>query len=142
MKSKPTYTAPWFRKPGYLYFIGAGDPLKGIKIGVTIATGFKARLRSHQSSNHEPLRVLGIIDFASPGKGMREAELLERSLHERFAQHQRFQNHWVGYEWFNAHPSILEFIKQNCVSCSTLGLPESVAKLGPGLNGTYLTFFG
>lgn len=112
-RSEPTFMDTWFSKPGYLYFIGAGEPLKAIKIGVTVATGFKARLRSHQSSNHEPLRVLGIIDFTSPEKGMREAEKPERSLHQKFAEHQRFQNHWVGYEWFNPHPEILEFIQKN-----------------------------
>jgi hypothetical protein len=53
--NKPTFTDPWYDKPGFVYFIGAGDPLKAIKIGVSIKTGFAQRLRHLQSSNHEPL---------------------------------------------------------------------------------------
>ena len=131
---QPTFTDPWYSKPGFVYFIGAGDPLKAIKIGVTLASGFKSRLRSHQSSNHEPLRVLGIIDFTASDKNMRLAEELERTLHNQFAAHQRFQPSWVGSEWFNPHSDILEYIAANCTSCAVLGLPESVAKHGPGLS--------
>jgi hypothetical protein len=94
----PTYTDPWYDKPGYVYFIGAGQPLKAIKIGVTIATGFAQRLRNHQSSNHEPLRVLGVIDFTKPDLRMRMADKMERKLHKMFSAHQRFQDSWVGYE--------------------------------------------
>jgi len=130
---KPTFTDPWYGKPGLVYFIGAGDPLKAIKIGVTLATGFKSRLRGHQSSNHEPLRVLGVIDFTKPELSMLLAEKLERSLHQQFAPHQRFQASWVGSEWFNPHTEILAYIQANCVPCFDLGLPDSVAKLGPGL---------
>lgn len=129
----PTFTDPWYSKPGFVYFIGAGDPLKAIKIGVTIATGFKSRLRGHQSSNHEPLRVLGVIDFTMPGQNMLLAEKLEQLLHKQFAAHQRFQASWVGCEWFNPHPDILAYIQASCVNCSDLGLPDSVAKHGPGL---------
>lgn len=133
MSPKPTFTDPWYSKPGFVYFIGAGEPLKAIKIGVTIATGFTNRLRHHQSSNHEPLKVLGIIDFTRPGSGMREAEQLEQKLHKQFSAHQRFQTSWVGSEWFNPHKDILEYIKTNCAPCSSLGLIECVAKHGPGL---------
>lgn len=131
---QPTFADPWYGKPGFVYFIGAGNPLKAIKIGVTLASGFKSRLRGHQSSNHEPLRVLGIIDFTTPGKNMRLAEELERTLHKQFAAHQRFQAFWVGSEWFNPHPDILDYIADKCTSCAELGLPESVAKHGPGLS--------
>jgi hypothetical protein len=129
----PTFRDPWYFKPGYVYFLGAGDPLKAIKIGVTVASGFRARLRGHQSSNHEPLRVLGIVEFTSNGKNMRLAEALERELHVRFARHQRFQASWVGSEWFNPHQEILDYIAEHCVACSKHGLIESVAKMGPGL---------
>ena len=131
--AKPTYTDPWYAKPGFVYFVGAGEPLKAIKIGVTLATGFTSRLRHHQSSNHEPLRVLGVIAFTGPGKSMRAAEELERSLHKQFAAHQRFQASWVGSEWFNPHPEIVAYIAKHTVPCSTLNLVESVAKPGPGL---------
>jgi len=133
--AKPTFTDPWYSKPGFVYFIGAGDPLKAIKIGVTLATGFANRLRHHQSSNHEPLRVLGIIDFTKPGMSMRAAEELERSLHKRFAAHQRFQASWVGSEWFNPHEEIVAYIQEHCIPCGSLKLVESVAKFGPGLAG-------
>jgi len=133
LMAKPTYSDPWYSKPGYVYFIGAGNPLVAIKIGVTIATGFTSRLRNHQSSNHEPLRVLGVIDFTKPGLNMREADKLEQSLHKRFAVHQRFQAFWVGCEWFNPHEEILAYINEHCVPCSSLSLVESVARLGPAL---------
>ena len=133
LSPKPTFTDPWYSKPGFVYFIGAGSPPKAIKIGVTIATGFTNRLRHHQSSNHEPLRVLGIIAFTKEGQSMRAAEQLERQLHKQFAAHQRFQDTWVGSEWFNAHEEILSYIKAHAVPCSTLGLIECVAKHGPGL---------
>jgi T5orf172 domain len=133
-RGKPTYTDPWYAKPGFVYFIGAGDPLKAIKIGVTLTTSFKSRLRGHQSSNHEPLRVLGIIEFSGPDRNMRTAEQLERSLHKQFAAHQRFQAAWVGSEWFNPHQDLLDYIHSNCTSCLDFGLPESVAKHGPGLS--------
>lgn len=112
-----------------LHFIGAGDPLQAIKIAVTLTAGFTRRLRQHQSSNHEALRVLGIIDFGISGRNLRQAEEHERALHTRFTSHQRFQAWQVGYEWFNPHQEILDYIKANCRSCADLGLPDSVAKL-------------
>src|SRR5215203_1752717 len=114
----PTFTDPWYFKPGYVYFLGAGNPLKAIKIGVTLASGFGSRLRSHQSSSHEPLRVLGIVEFISDGKNMRLAQALERGLHLRFARHQRFQASWVGSEWFNPHQEILDDIAEQYVAFS------------------------
>ncbi len=131
-KKTPTYTDPWYSKPGFVYFIGAGDPIKAIKIGVAIATGFTQRLRSHQSSNHEPLTVLGIIDYRSPDLCMRRADKRERELHILFSAHQRFQHTWAGHEWFNPHQEILDYIKLHTVPCSTFDLVDSVAKLGPG----------
>ena len=133
-RGKPTFSDPWYAKSGFVYFIGAGDPLKAVKVGVTITTGFISRLRGHQSSNHEPLRVLGIIEFNGPDRSMRAAEQLEQSLHKQFAAHQRFQAFGVGSEWFNPHQDILEYIQANCTSCLDLGLPDSVAKHGPGLS--------
>ena len=125
---KPTFTDPWYAKPGFVYFIGAGEPLVAIKIGVTVATGFRSRLRGHQSSNHEPLRVLGIIDFSGPDKNMRAAEQLEQALHKQFSDHQRFQAFGVGCEWFNPHQIILDYIQENCISCADVGLPDIVVK--------------
>lgn len=133
MSAKPKFTDPWYRKPGYLYFVGAGEPLKAIKIGVTLKTGFKSRLRHLQSSNHEPLRVLGVKDFTKPGTGMRQAELLEQKLHRQFSEHQRFQSLRVGCEWFNPHQEILDYIKEHSVPC-TPDLTESVAIHGSGLS--------
>lgn len=133
MSRQQPFSDPWYFKPGFLYFIGAGSPVRAIKIGVTVATGFRSRLRSHQSSNHEPLRVLGVIEFNGPDRSMRAAELLEQSLHKRFAAHQRFQAFWVGSEWFNPAPEILDYINEHCQPCEVFGLEPSIAKHGPGL---------
>ena len=131
--AKPTYTDPWYSKPGFLYFIGAGNPLKAIKIGVAIKSGFTQRLRHPQSANHEPLQVLGVIEFSGQDIGMRQAEILERELHKKFHNHQRFLNGWVGSEWFNPAEEILIFMQENASPCEAHNLSATVAKLGPGL---------
>jgi hypothetical protein len=78
---------------------------------------------------------LGVIEFNGPEQNMRQAELLEQSLHKQFVAHQRFLASWVGSEWFNPAPEILEYIAQHCCDCEQFGLVSSVAKHGPGLLG-------
>ena len=40
---------------------------------------------------------------------------------------------WVGSEWFNAAPVLLAFIEEHTMPPGELGLPESIARPGPGL---------
>ena len=121
---------------GYVYFIAAGEPPAAIKIGVTKADSFAKRLSTHQGSNHEPLRVLGVIESTSGERPMAEAMRLEGELHSRFAHLQRFEKGWVGSEWFSAAPVLMTYIDENTTPPGELGLPESVARPGPGLNDT------
>ncbi len=133
MATKSAEQDAWERSQGYVYFIGAGNPPAAIKIGVTKAGAFPGRLRSHQSSNHEPLRVLGVIRSPDGERPMAEAMRLEGELHSRFAHIQRFEKGWVGSEWFNAAPELLAFIEKHTRPPGELGLPESIARPGPGL---------
>jgi len=63
MEEKISEQEKWEQSPGYVYFIAAGNPIAAIKIGVTIQLGMKNRLRSHQSPNHEPLKIPAVISF-------------------------------------------------------------------------------
>ncbi len=71
-----------------VYFIQAGSG--AIKIG--IAANVSRRLVELQVGNHDPLRVLTVLDG---GRGA------EREYHARFAQHR------LRGEWFAPHPDIL-----------------------------------
>jgi hypothetical protein len=83
--AKSTDQDKWERSPGYVYFIAAGDPPLAIKIGITIQSGLKQRLRAHQSSNHEPLRILKLIPFDSQNRPMVAAQELESELHTKYS---------------------------------------------------------
>jgi hypothetical protein len=85
----------WYTRAGAVYFFGAGDPLVAIKIGVTTIRKDKEKVQEAdwhacirhrhkqiQSSNHEPIKLLGIIRFADGEKPTRDADLRERALHE------------------------------------------------------------
>jgi T5orf172 domain len=104
------YGHPWYRKTGLVYFIAAGDPPCAIKIGVSTHDAFGERLRSIQSANHERIKVLGVIHFDEGDLPMRDAELLERKLHQQFRGFCRAPLGLVGAEWFTAVPELLSFI--------------------------------
>jgi len=132
MPKKTEYQDKWERSPGYVYFIAAGEPVKAVKIGVTVQRGIKRRLRGLQSANHEPLKILGVIPFEGVKRPMLAAEKKERELHQKFAHLQRFEKGWVGSEWFSVTPKLLEEIKRISVRPMSLGIVASLAKPGPG----------
>jgi hypothetical protein len=93
------FVAFWERQPGFVYFIAAGDPPAAIKIGISTAATMKKRIRAHQSSNHEPLKVLGVIGFFEGERPMADANRLELELHAQFSRARRFTS-GPGNEWF------------------------------------------
>ena len=126
------HVAYWELQPGFVYFIAAGDPPSAIKIGVSTATTMKGRLKAHQSSNHEPLYVLGLIEFLQEDKPMAEANRLELELHGRFSAARRFLS-GPGNEWFTPNQDLYEYIQQYSTPPEEFGLSRCIAKLGPGL---------
>ena len=121
-------TKKWYNSEGFVYFIGAGEPVTAIKIGVTVQDKIKQRLKSHQTSNHMALKILGVI----PTKSMVEAEKLENLLHIKFSQQQRFKHRTSGYEWFTASKELLNEIKNNAKNPSDFKVQDSIAKIEVG----------
>ena len=118
----------WERTPGYVYFILAGEPPVAVKIGVTVKHGLKNRLRSHQSSNHEPLRIFRLVEFEGMERPMLEAEELEKKLHMEHSDLQRFEPGWAGHEWFTVNPALLKDLSNYGVEPEQLGEPKSIAR--------------
>jgi hypothetical protein len=115
----------WYTRAGVVYFFAAGDPLVAIKIGVTTIRKDKDKVQEEdwhacirhrhkqiQSSNHEPIKLLGIIRFAEGEKPARDAELRERALHEHFKGLQLFKPHTMGAEWFRPGATLLDYIEK------------------------------
>jgi hypothetical protein len=115
----------WYTRAGAVYFFGAGNPLVAIKIGVTTIRNDKNKIREEdwhacirhrhkqiQSSNHEPIKLLGVIRFADGEKPARDAELRERSLHKQFGELQLFKPHTMGAEWFKPGTLLLDCIEK------------------------------
>lgn len=113
----------WWRSPGYVYFIAAGDPPAAIKIGVTKMDKLKDRIREHQSSNHETLSFLGVVPFLDSECPMKDAEAHEQELHNKFVKFQRRQG--AGHEWFTADPELMEYIEKNATPVFKPDVPES-----------------
>jgi hypothetical protein len=124
----------WERSPGYVYFIGASNPVVAVKIGISTQKDIGRRLSTHQGSNHEPLSILGILPIEIGERPMLSAEKLERQLHKKFAHLQRFKNGWAGSEWFTAAPELMDFIEKECLTPEKRLLKRSIAKPGPGLS--------
>ena len=112
---KEKYSDAFYLQDAVLYFIAAGRPIQAIKIGVAGRKRIENRLRELQSSNHEVLELLGIIEFPKEKftKPMVDAEARERGFHTQFADLQRLKKWGVGYEWFNPGEGLLHFIAQN-----------------------------
>ncbi len=123
----------WERSPGYIYFIGADDPPAAIKIGISRQVDLRDRLATHQGSNHVPLRLIGVIPVEKGERPMKEAELQEARLHEKFDHLRRFKKFTPGGEWFNSAPDLLAFIHKHAAQPEALGLPVTVFVRGPGL---------
>jgi hypothetical protein len=132
----------WYRRAALLYFFAAGEPAVAIKIGVTTirkekqeveAADWVACVRQRQqqiqSSNHETIRLLGIIKFADGESPARDAEKLEQELHKTFAELRRFRPHTRGAEWFTPDRSIWDYINKN-----TKGLPGYHGVIGLPIN--------
>ena len=92
----------WSSRPGleqstelsqFVYFIGSVRPF--VKIGYS--TFVPGRLAELQKANPEPLRVLGVMIGRS---------LLERALHQRFA------DHWVHGEWFRCDGQLADLLEK------------------------------
>ena len=132
-KKKDPGEERWERKAGYVYFIAAGDPPEAIKIGISTVDDIKRRLSTIQSSNHVPLRIIGLVRFEGVVRPMLAAQQRERELHELFRQAQRMRNGWTGCEWFNPTPELLALISDEAQPPSRFGVEATAAKLGPGL---------
>jgi hypothetical protein len=137
MKEKHPSEERWERSAGFVYFIAAGDPPIALKIGISTERDIKRRFSTIQSSNHEPLTLLGVIRFDQGQRPMLEAEQHEKTLHQRFEHLQRMRNGWTGCEWFTAAPELLAFVAQNAAPPDEHDLPSSVAKPGPGQPGCH-----
>lgn len=131
-ESSPS-TREWWSCAGVVYFLAVGDPFIAIKIGVAAQTGMKdlrsavkRRLDQIQSSNHEPVQLLGLIHFEKCHHDypMWEADALERELHNEFQPLARFVRDTRGSEWFSVSDNLLSRIKEISVSPENLGLPR------------------
>jgi hypothetical protein len=131
-ESSPS-TREWLSCAGVLYFLAVGDPFIAIKIGVAAQTGTKdlrstveRRLDQIQSSNHEPIQLLGIIHFEKSAYEypMWHADALERELHNEFQPLARFARDTRGSEWFSVSEDLLNRIKKLSVPPESLGLPR------------------
>ena len=130
-KSAPSMIA-WWKNPGVLYFIAAGDPPVAVKIGMAAITGNRSlrdtvvrRLSQIQSSNHELIRLLGIIHFTEGDYPTRNADARERELHNEFEHLCRFKAYTRGAEWFSASQELLTRIEQIATKPEALELPVS-----------------
>lgn len=128
--SAPSIVA-WWQNQGVIYFIAAGDPPVAVKIGMAAITGKRTlretivrRLSQIQSSNHELIRLLGVIHFATGEYPTRDAEARERELHNEFEHLCRFKSYMRGAEWFTPSPDLLERIEQIAVKPDALNLPH------------------
>lgn len=128
-------TVAWWRNSGVIYFIAAGEPPVALKIGMAAITGNRdlratvvRRLSQIQSSNHEHIRLLGVIHFTHDSYGEYptwHADAKERDLHEKFKHLCRFAAYARGGEWFNPDPNLLACIEQISVKPEALHLPTS-----------------
>ena len=131
-------TRDWWSCPGVVYFLGVGNPVVAVKIGVlavtaklTIQSAVARRLGQMQTSNHEPIQLLGLISFADCEYPTREAEILERTLHIEFSHLARFASGTKGAEWFSSSPQLLAKINEIAVGPEAFGLPQCFARLAP-----------
>ena len=129
-------TRAWWRWPGFVYFLAAGDPAKAVKIGMAAITGKHSlksavvrRLAQIQSSNHELIELLGVIHFTNGEYPSRDADACERELHNAFRHLQKFRSYYRGAEWFTASPDLLRKIDAISVKPEALELPRTFSFL-------------
>lgn len=132
-QSSPS-TLAWWSCPGVVYLVAVGDePYIAVKIGVAAQTrtkdlqsSVKRRLDQIQSSNHEPIQLIGIVHFEKHKYEypMWQAEALERELHNEFQHLARFTRDTRGSEWFNSSKELLIRIREISVPPEDLKLPR------------------
>jgi hypothetical protein len=129
-ESSPS-TREWWSCSEVVYFLAVGDPFVAVKIGIAAQTGtkdlrstVKRRLDQIQSSNHEPVQLLGLIHFEKSAHEypMWQADALERELHNEFQPLARFARDTRGSEWFSVSEELLNRIKEISVPPESLGL--------------------
>ena len=136
----PSLAAPstikWWSCPGVVYFLGVGQPTSAVKIGMlaiteklSIQSAVARRVGHMQTSNHEPIEVLGIILFSDCDFPTRAAEIKERELHIKYARLARFKPGTKGAEWFNCSPELLDEIRAIGSPPESIGLPRCYAAL-------------
>ena len=129
-------TVKWWSCPGVVYFLGVGRPTSAVKIGMlavtenlSVQSAIARRVGQMQTSNHEPLEVLGIIQFSDRDFPTRDAEVKERELHIKFAHLARFKAGTKGAEWFNCSPELLDEVRAIALPPESIGIPHCYAAL-------------
>jgi hypothetical protein len=127
-------TRVWWSCAGVVYFLGVGEePYIAVKIGVAAQTGtrdlrssLKRRVDQIQASNHEPIQLLGLIHFGKDKYEypMRQADALERELHNEFQHLARFARDTRGSEWFTSSPTLIARIKEIAAPPEHFNLPR------------------
>lgn len=108
---KEKYSDKYFSRKAVVYFIAAGsNPIKAVKIGVTARNTVGTRLRSIQSSNHERIELLKVIEFLGDDLPGLRAEQEESRLHALYSSLQRAKAWTVGAEWFDYAEPLSGFI--------------------------------
>ena len=127
-------TVKWWSCPGVVYFLGVGSPTIAVKIGMlaiteklNIQTAVARRIGQMQTSNHEPIQVLGLISFSNCDHPTRQAEIVERELHIKYAHLARFKSGTKGSEWFNSSPELLAEISDISLQPESVGVPRCYA---------------
>jgi hypothetical protein len=96
---------------------------------LSIQSAVARRVGHMQTSNHEPIEVLGIIHFSDCDFPTRAAEVKERELHIKFAHLARFKSGTKGAEWFNCSSELLDEIRAISAEPESIGLPRCYAAL-------------
>jgi hypothetical protein len=127
-------TQTWWACHGVAYFLGVGDPVVAVKIGVlaitsqfTLKSAVRRRLAQIQTSNHEPVQILGLKLFESGRFPTRDPEVLERQLHIEFSHLARFKPGTKGSEWFHSSPQLFQRIAELLVPPEQLDVPRYIA---------------
>ena len=109
-------TRAWWSRRGFVYFIAAGDPAIAVKIGMLsvpkgseVRIAVARRLAQLQCSNHERLRLLGVLVFEAGEYPTRDAEARERELHLRFGSDQIGLAQRRGAAWFRPSAELMKF---------------------------------
>lgn len=105
-----------------------------IKIGMlavsaqfTLQSAVRRRLSRIQTSNHEPVQVLGRKPCQSGAAPTRDAEALERKSHIEFVHSARLTPDTRGSEWFHSSVRLPQRVSGLSVPLARLGVSRSIA---------------